>query len=420
MDAVGLLEKARGHLKARPEDRERHLLAMAQARQRVMAQGAHLELADRILDEQELRRRGAAVYRPRLRGDGLRTGVVYAAARGAESARLEAGNRILNERFLGPSSQPPPEDIAAEVAADIAYRDLTLWNAPLYVLADTDPFAAQLKPGFRLDSFFNFRYGVGALWDEAVQAVADVDGDVARVLGEREKLLPFRTHFAPTVPSFLDLKTKLCGGGISLLLAFRRSKPFDDYALVLQRRAPKLAAGAGALGVYPHAYHQPSVSPAEEFGLVDTALREIYEELFDGEEVQRAPRHLMPHHYLSSSTPMKWLDTNRDKWDLYCTAFGLYTLSPGYDAAMLLVVQESSFWEKFSPAMMACWEVDGDLTPVVSSRDDRTIEALLRRKEWFEGGLASFARGLTTLAIREPGRTSLPEGFEDDYGVSLA
>ncbi|MFN8092186.1 MAG: hypothetical protein U0599_08205 [Vicinamibacteria bacterium] len=405
--AASLGRQIREHFEKRTADDQVELrAARLQAARKVVESGLHRHVLARLYPSSDLRREGLDPYQLVIDGNTAPTGVVV--LHDLKDARF--GLHPKDGRFQlrsGEPRLPPPEDVAAAVAADVAFRGLRVWNDPVFRLVEAEEGGRSFA--FGLDDFFSYRYGIGALPDELVQALVNAESDIENLLADREKLLPFREIFMADARRVAAFRKRLCPGGVSMVVAMRRPKPWNDYVVPVQRRASVLAGNQAALGVVPHAYHQPMVDPNAEIGLFTTAMRELYEELFGGDEVAQQAvkiRRLRPDWYMLEAGALKWLSKNPRDWSLSCTLFGIDLGSGNWDASLLLKIDSTRFWTAFGAQLRANWEVAEELVPLVSTQDGDAIGALVRRREWTTVGLTAFCRALVTLRAAEPQRVA--------------
>lgn len=194
------------------------------------------------------------------------------------------------------------------------------------------------------------------------------------------------------------------------MIAMARDNP-NDYVIPLQLRSSAVAGHRGCLGVLPHAYHQPTVDAAQECTPFLTVYREIYEELFGGEEPERGCRRVLPDWYFGAFEPLGWFrqESNSKSFRLELVLLGYDCVLGNYDFGFLMMVDDPGYWRRFNHHMITNWEV-GELTrPLLSTLDKEGIALLLDRKDWNPPGHACFARALERLQeIGDKRRISYP------------
>ena len=144
------------------------------------------------------------------------------------------------------------------------------------------------------------------------------------------------------------------------------------------------------------AFHQPANS-----GILDsrepatTALREIFEELFGGEE--------SPEEALFLEHPaIEWLlshecDLRFETTNLFVSLFG-----GNYDFSLLLAVTNPDFWRRFGPALQTGWESGEHF--LLSSQDRSAWWRILQEPDWEAQALGCCLDGLRRLRVEHPAR----------------
>lgn len=300
-------------------------------------------------------------------------------------------------------------DKTAEILASIQERGIQIWNDPIYRLVDIELTQDQIKASFARDEFFQYRLTIGALLDEALQALIDTEFNIERVIAEKPNSLPMRQELLPGVCELADLKTRICAGGINVLFAMARGAPYHDFAIPIQRRSRAVSDGQSRISVIPKAFHQPMIDPRAEVNLSSTVYRELYEELFGGLEAEKGPRRLRPDWFFGEFEPLKWFLNHHGAYELECTCFGLNLITGNYDFGILLAVRDESYWKEFSHLLMTNWEVLDSSEPVVSSKNSHQLSSLIQRSEWATEGLFSFVEGLKRLGVLDRKKVNLPD-----------
>ncbi len=298
---------------------------------------------------------------------------------------------------------------AAEILASIEARKLDIWDQSIYRLDAIEMGSDEVRASFSLDRFLRFRFGIGALSDELLDALIEAKLSVETVIKNRDQFLPLRSQFLPTAQSVSQFDQRMCAGGIVATVAILRPGPHPDFVIPIKRRSWSASDEHGMLTVIPQAYHQPTIDPAQETSLRDTFLRELYEELFGGKEAIRGTRRLRHDWYTTESAEVKWLQKNQDGWRLVLTGFGLDLATGNYIFALLCVISDTGFWDQFSHKIVGNWETTDTDAPLVSTRKDTArLKKLLLGPECTRVSVFSLARGLEYLAEHEPDKVNLP------------
>jgi hypothetical protein len=141
------------------------------------------------------------------------------------------------------------------------------------------------------------------------------------------------------------------------------------------------------MGVVPMAYHQPVARPdGPDARASTTLLREIYEELFHGEETTGT---VFEQH--------AGIAELRGAARIELTGFTLNLVNGNYDFNLLLAVEDPGFWKRWARAWSRSWEAEQLL--VVSSRDTARLRELIESRDWVPQSLVSLLEGLKRLDI---------------------
>ncbi len=307
-----------------------------------------------------------------------------------------------------PQVQIPVKSIARQLAF-IEKAGTRIWNAPLYRLVDIFLSANRLVASFSLDEYLRRRFTIGLLHDELVEAIIGTDLNIDEVVSNNAQLLPLRHEMLPNGSSLANLGNRMCGGGPDVLVAIARPKPDNDFVIPVKRRSMDVATVQGLLSLVPQACHQPMVDRQREVNLSFTVYREIYEELFKGEEIEKDVRQVKPDWFFGKCEPVRWLRDHKDKCNLELTSFGIEFVCGNYIPGILLAVRSEEFWKRYGDLIATNWEVSSDVgLPLVSSRDRQQLSTLIRETGWNEESLFSFIEGLKRLKMLEPRKVDLP------------
>lgn len=299
-----------------------------------------------------------------------------------------------------------PIEIVARYIAHIEQMGLRLWDAHIYRLVDLDINTNHLQASFAIDQFFNYRFTIGLLLDELVETLVDNDLDVDKVVSGKERFLPLRGRLLPGGSSLANFSNRMCAGGVEVLSAFARSEPENDFVIPIERRSKLVADAHSMLSIVPKAFHQPLVDDHTELKLSFTVYRELCEELFGVEELNKDSPWLKADWFLNSCKPIKWLMDHRDEYNLECTYFGINLISGNYTFGILLVVSDDSFWKQYGSLLRTNWEAVH--TSAVSTSDPEELSTWMRRPDWVGESLVSFTEGLKRLKKLNESRVHLP------------
>ncbi|WP_238597998.1 transcriptional regulator [Saccharothrix sp. ALI-22-I] len=273
-------------------------------------------------------------------------------------------------------------------------------NLPLYRLLRAEV-GATVAGEVGLVPFAEYALTVDLLEGELVDAV--VSGSA----------MPLRREFLPDLAAVLDLRGRVCAGGVLALCAIARphdaSRGGPDYALLVQERSGHVLNTAGRLAVIPKGFHQPLTDVRADARVGATLLRELEEELFGRSEVDTAVRKgraASPMHPGRWSVPMRWLAEEPGRWRMECTGFGFNLVSGNYEFASLVVIEDEEFWPRFGGQVEANWEASG--LRLYSSLDDELLTDLVTHESWSNEGLFALLQGLRRLSEIGGARVRLP------------
>jgi hypothetical protein len=330
----------------------------------------------------------------------------------AEAFRMCLPASSLTTYFEEDAQLPasPPDAVVSEFAAKVADHlealGVRLWNDPLYCLRRIDLDGPSF--GFAEVPFMRWRFTSGLLPDEASDALLESDGDPNAVLRDQQIRLPIRNAIAPTRGSLWRVADRLCCGGFGLTVAIARNDPAKDYVIPLQRRSSQVSDNRGLMSVLPKGFHQAAVAPDREVSPYWSAMREVFEEIFEGEEEvgRRDVRRLRHDWYFTAHDAMAWLQQNPDSYRLEVISFGINGIGGNYEYAMLLEIHDTEYWDRFGPQIRGGWESESTLA--LSTLDTSRIRRLLSVDRWAPEGVFQVGEALIRLRERSPERTALP------------
>lgn len=277
-------------------------------------------------------------------------------------------------------------------------------NEPIYRLQDIDIRDGNITGAVSLAQFVDYALTADLLEAELLDMLA----------GGREikrGSLPLRDIYLPSLATVLDLRSRLCAGGVLALLAIRRATPStdeSDYLLLIQERSGHVVNTASQLAVIPKGFHQPLADYHADCQLRISLLRELEEELFGRSELdntsQFVRRSADPMHPRRMTDALNWLVAEPDRLRMECTGFGVNLVSGNFEFACLIVIDDEGFWPEFGGTLEANWEASG--VRRYSSNDRDALAALIADKTWTNEGLFALLLGLERLrTFHEPGRS---------------
>jgi transcriptional regulator with XRE-family HTH domain len=361
---------------------------------------------------------GHAIYKATIDGATIPTTVLTRP--GWIGLRAQLGTEAERFEFKWPSTVPLPVahlsgrslDAAIDRLAVVELSSTVLTTDPVYRLLSVVIEQERLEAELTLINFAEYALTVDLLESELVHAIADqISVHVTPVGGDRLRL-PLRDAYLPSVLHALDVKGRVCAGGVVALLAAARPAGeggrAPDYALLVQERSPRVLNAVGKLAVVPKAFHQPTVEPAAEAHLAATLRRELEEELLGREELGNlfagGFRKVNPLHTDLLSAPLLWLLEHADHatWRMECVGFGINLLSGNYEFACLIVINDDQWWARFGGQIETNWEIER--IRLYSSRDPTGLRELMLDPRWSNEGLFAFSEGLRRLAELDTAR----------------
>lgn len=293
---------------------------------------------------------------------------------------------------------------ATNVSNKFNQMGVRFWDQDLYRLI-ADPFLGEKpKLSFSLSRFLNYRFTSGLLEDEIFDALIMNESDSNYVLIERTNTLPIRNEILPTTNALGYLSERISAGGIAGVVAMARGYPYNDYCIPLQLRSQSVAEGRGVYTASLQAWHQPIVGDHNiEVSLYWTVLREMFEELYGGEEVIEESSRLRHDWYLQESSGVAYVHNNPDKISLEFLGIGMNAMLGTYDCAILLAIHDTEFWENHSSAMIKNWE---NRKWLLLSTKENVMPALenVFNTGWFDQGMFSLSQALLRLRELDVGR----------------
>lgn len=304
------------------------------------------------------------------------TGLSIKLAMGDETASLE-------ERHSDPTIGDFDVDHVARCLAAMPHRGEKMWNDEVYRLIRYQA-DKELHAVFGRTRFLRYRLTVGLMREEL----------------QISEALPLRQSIAPTAAALLNFPGRLAVGGMQMLCAFARPAPWNDFAVALQVRSKDVGEGGGNYGVVPMGVHQTSMIAGHDPLFVSTtALRELYEEVFGGEEV---PSGSLEMSAIWQHPAMEWLARRFRKVHFEMTSLAVSMIHGNYDFTLLLAIPDTEFWTKFGSSVQAGWESSSHL--LLSSKNGKAFPDLLANRNWEPQAVVALVEGMKRLHQIDPSR----------------
>lgn len=301
-----------------------------------------------------------------------------------------------------PPIQPDPEPIYTKlVESRLLFRDINLWNDPCYRLVDYDVASTGIRFKFVESAntqYLQYRFSAGIMSDELDDAASKKTTD--EVMAKRARLLQRRCLWMPDSHSIENVALRFSPGGVAALFAVARGAPHHDYYVPLHIRSATLAENRGLSSVSFNGYHQWFVNREDESHLRWTIFRELYEEVFGGKEARR-PSKRVKHDWYFDKPYIDFFSSHPDEVVNELVGFGFNSHVGNWECAILLVVKDEQFWERFGGRMKYSWEAER-VVPISTKRLRDWQNALNMR--WTGDSLVTLLNGLTRLHELTPDR----------------
>jgi hypothetical protein len=241
-------------------------------------------------------------------------------------------------------------------------------DAPLYRLVDVAIEDGTIRGSVAVMPFVRYALTMDLLEGELIDAIATG----VRI---RPGLLPLRDQYLPDLAAVLDLRERICAGGILALVTIARPASPErgqaDYALLIQERSGQVVNAAGRLAVVPKSFHQPMTDYQADARITATLRRAMEHELFcrrAADATTEARRAADPMHPARLSDPMRWLTEQPERMRIDCTGIGINLVSGNYEIACRVTVESEEFWTRYGGHVEASWQ--SAALRIISSRDN--------------------------------------------------
>lgn len=291
-------------------------------------------------------------------------------------------------------------NFALKVAARLEQIGVDIWDAPLYRLVELSELEKHNL--FTKINFLDYRFSSGLLLDELTDEIIDSKGQIESLVNS-SRTFKLRRKLMPDLDSIINLKSRICCGGIGTVFALRRE---SDYLIPLHIRSSRVSDGRELLAVLPKAFHQPIIDPDIEVNVFWTLFRELYEELFGGDEAKKDSPYLAHDWYFDSSEGLKWFESN-DSYRCEVTSFGYNGIAGNYDYGLLLVIEDPNYEKEYRRSMRKNWELKHTIW--VSTINTRKLADMIIEGNWASESLFHFIEGLLRLKEIDPKRVNPPD-----------
>lgn len=278
-----------------------------------------------------------------------------------------------------------------------SHRNPWEWDTPTFRLTSDDGYGNLT---FGTTMFRRARFIDGLIQDELIWALIETKGNVALLTSEREQYLPLRMRLLPDFAALVNLKDRLCIGGPVVMFAMRAD---DHFIIPYVKRSDHTCDSRGLLSLIPQGFHQWHVRPQDEVSLFHTVVRETYEELFGGKDVEerKTPR-LLQGNWTDHSGIAPLID-ERVAVDLLGYNYSL--LTGNCDFLVIAIAEDDNYLSAHKELLKKCWEhseIESFRTTELTA-----IAEIVRNPHWAPEGLLTLVAGLQELKRRHPESVAL-------------
>jgi hypothetical protein len=285
-------------------------------------------------------------------------------------------------------------------------RGTTLFSNPTFVVENISFEKRLSEIGFGLVDFLKYRFTSGLLGDELTESLVRSKGNIDAIVNEPLTFLPIRSRLMSTRSALDNFSSRYCAAGVNAFVAIRRGKPYDDFGIPVHLRSQKVATGSNKWSLTPQAYHQQLMNSKREAYLQLTVFRELFEEGFGGDSVEREHNNLDPQWYMHQHPGMRWFREFAGAYDLKLQNLTINSYAGNVDFGCSLIIPVEAYWQEFGSLLEKNWEASK--MEVVSSLDHERWVDLLTESDWISESVPTLVSGLNYLSRRFPKRTRLP------------
>jgi len=286
---------------------------------------------------------------------------------------------------------------------------LNFWDSPIYSLYSIEQDLSSVEftsCNYNNLRFQAYRYSFGSLSDELAQSVAKYGIEklrkkwkrLDRYWPKRKKLLASADDVVSKIGTSYYCNRICAGGTLALFVMDTQENGITDTAFVIQRRSQKVSDEPGVFSVVPKSFHTPSVDIRKEVNPINSIYREIYEELFGGEDKPEKLGYVMPYYYRSQSSGVNALmEDNGNNHELVPLGILWDLVQGNFHMSYLFYIKDISWWNKYKDQLRVNWEVDEEVTPLIKLSETEKIIELIRDTNWAADSYFTFVEGLRWL-----------------------
>jgi len=312
------------------------------------------------------------LYRPSWAADGLDEESLLVQRQPHEVSEVVVDQRVLARR----SRYLAVADEAGEP-----------WNEWLACAAGVTETAAGPRIRLVLARYFQYLSACGPIEDETYAAIA-----------KRSRRTPLRDAVLPDVTRAAECTRGAHAFGMQVATVFDTG---DRCLVLIQRRSFAVSIYGGALAVVPvFGCQSLDLSERTPVSLFHNYLREVYEELYGGIEVQRRGTRVDPTWFYREAPIARLLATqSRGDLDFKILGFGFDALNAEMDLCALAYISDHRYAAEELAVMTVNWEIQ-DIA--VYDLWGSELNAAMQAGEFSPGSVFTLARTREVLAHRRP------------------
>ncbi len=241
-----------------------------------------------------------------------------------------------------------------------------IWNDTILCLESVNDTQSSIHIDAMKCEFYQYVCRCGVLEDETIN-----------IIKNNWEKTPFRDECAKTLLELSSGSLEASGIGLNCLIAYKDN---SSYKFILQRRTNELFTGGGFIAVTPCSYIEPLKNMDGNGDIIlYNFLKELYEELYDQEELIRSKQRLRDDWFYQQDPISTLLNLKiNGEFSLHVIGFGFDALTGEVNISALAIIDNQSFIEKELSRMKYNWEIKG--IEILDYHSEKL-------NEWFNSGL---------------------------------
>lgn len=190
-----------------------------------------------------------------------------------------------------------------------------------------------------------------------VSRCGNIEDETIRAIQKNTTKAPLRDQYAKSLEKLKEGSLETNGIGVHTFLALKNGK---SYNLLIQKRSDNLLFKGGLKAGVPCLGCTPVEDSIEKDVLSYNVLKEIYEELYDKEEVIKKTKRLVVNWFYQQE-PIKSIINLRkeNKIEIKVLGFGIEALSGEVNLSVLVIINDEDFIRQEISRMSHNWEMNG-------------------------------------------------------------